>query len=226
MKHAILSVFAGALLLTGTAHGADLDWNGGGGSTLYSGTSAFQWGGFYAGVNGGYAWGTAEREPAAGGPSTEDNTGGFALGAQAGYNFDMGGFVLGAETDLQWAAISHDEDIPGGTLTAGVDGFGTVRGRAGVTFDRVMPYITGGLAYGWGTVSVEDGAGVKTSQDNTHVGWTVGAGLEAAAADNITFKAEFLYVDLGAQTYTSAPGPALDVSQRFGIVRAGLNYKF
>jgi outer membrane immunogenic protein len=226
MKRLLCPLFAVALL-SGTAHGADLGWNGGGNaSNFYSGTSAFMWQGFYAGVNGGYGFGTAEFDPALGGASSENDTGGFQLGGQAGYNVDMGGFVLGAETDLQWTSIAFDEDVVGGTLTAGIDGYGTLRGRAGMTFDRVMPYVTGGLAYGWGSVKVEDGAGVTTSQTNMHTGWTVGAGLEAAATDNITFKAEFLYVDLGTQDYISAPGGTSDVNQRFSVVRAGINYKF
>lgn len=226
MKHAILSVLAGAMVLSGTAHGADLNWNSGSAANLYSGVSAFDWTGFYAGVNGGYGWGAVTREPTGGGISTEDNTGGWELGAQAGYNVDLGGFVVGGETDLQWSTIGRDEKLPGATLTAKMDGFGTVRGRVGATFDRVMPYLTGGLAYGWGSVSVEDGAGVTTSQKNTHVGWVVGAGLEAAVADNVTIKAEYLYLDLGAQNYISAPGGGQDVTQRFSVVRAGLNYQF
>ena len=226
MKRAILSVLMAASVLGGTAQGADMSWNDTSAANFYSGTSAFQWTGFYAGVNAGYGWGAAEREPAVGGVSIEDDTGGWDIGAQAGYNFDLGGFVIGAETDLQWSSISHSEDLAAGTLTAGVDAFGTLRGRAGVSFDRVMPYVTGGLAYGWGSVSVENSAGVVTSQDNTHVGWAIGGGLEAAATDNITFKAEYLYVDLGAQTYVSAPGGDLDVTQRFSLVRAGVNYKF
>lgn len=226
MKRAILSALAGAMVLGGTAQGADLGWNDGS-SNFYSPTSAFQWQGFYAGINAGYGWGSSEFDPAAGGASADNDTSGWQLGAQAGYNVDMGGFVLGAETDLQWSSIAFEEDIGGGnTLTAGIDGYGTLRGRAGMTFDRVMPYVTGGLAYGWGSVAVEDAAGVETTQTNTHMGWTIGAGLEAAATDNVTFKAEFLYVDLGGQDYVSAPGGGSEVSQRFSVVRAGVNYKF
>src|SRR4051812_47897415 len=102
MRKLVLALTSTALL-TATAHAADLGWNG---STspvgnMYSGTSAFQWSGFYAGVNAGYGFGTLSREPVGGGVVTENNTGGWDLGAQAGYNVDMGGFVLGGEADLQ-----------------------------------------------------------------------------------------------------------------------------
>lgn len=225
MRKLVLALTSTALL-TATAQAADLGWNGNSSpvNTMYSGSSAFQWSGFYAGVNGGYGFGTLSREPVAGGVVTENNTGGWNLGAQAGYNMDMGGFVLGGEADLQWSSIAYEAPIPGGnTLKASVDGYGTLRARAGVTFDRVMPYVTGGVAVGNTTVSETTPGNVVTSQTNTHLGWTIGAGLEAAATDNITFKAEYLYVDLGAKTFTPSN---IDAGQRFGVIRAGINYKF
>lgn len=228
MRKLVLALTSTALL-TATAQAADLGWNNGSSpvNTMYSGSSAFQWSGFYAGVNAGYGFGTLSREPSAGGVVTENNTNGWGLGAQAGYNMDMGGFVLGGEADLQWSSIGYEQDLgAAGTLKASVDGFGTVRARAGMAFDRVMPYVTGGVAFGNSTVSLTDPANVVTSQTNTHLGWTIGAGLEAAATDNITIKAEYLYVDLGAKTYTTAPGGNIDATQRFGLIRAGINYKF
>ena len=63
------------------------------------------------------------------------------------------------------------------------DWFGTVRARAGVAFDRVLVYATGGLAY---------------TDDNT--GWAVGGGVEWALPVNwfgssaVTFGLEGLWV--------------------------------
>jgi outer membrane immunogenic protein len=217
---------AAFLLLSATAHAADLGWNSGA-SPIYSPTPVSGWSGFYAGINGGYGWGTLTREPAGGGAETQNNTGGWDLGGQAGYNMDLGGFVVGAEADLQWSDIGYSEDIAGtGTFKAGMDYFGTVRGRAGMSFGAVMPYVTAGFAAGRGTASVTDGNNVVTSQSATHMGWAVGGGLEAKATENITLKAEYLYVDLGTQTYNGLPVGDIDVTQRFSVVRAGVNYKF
>jgi len=216
------------LSLTVASQAADLGWNSGA-SPIYSPTPASGWGGFYAGVNGGYGWGTLTREPAGGGPEVSNNTAGWNLGAQAGYNMDMGGFVIGAEGDLQWSNVGYSEDIPGiGTFKSGVDFYGTLRGRAGVVFGQVMPYVTGGVAIGRGTASLTNPAGVVTSQSATHTGWTAGVGLEAQATDNITVKAEYLYLDLGTQTYNGLPAGIgnIDATQRFGMIRAGINYKF
>lgn len=225
MKRQALSL-AALLLLTATASAADLGWNAGT-STIYSPTPVSGWSGFYAGINGGYGWGTQTREPAAGGAETLNNTSGWALGGQAGYNMDLGGFVIGAEADLQWSSIGYSEDVPGiGSFKSGIDLFGTVRGRAGMAFGAVMPYVTGGFAAGRGTASLTDPGNVVTSQSATHTGWTVGGGLEAKATENVTFKAEYLYVDLGTQTYNGLPVGNLDITQRFSVIRAGINYKF
>jgi len=226
MKRTGIMLSAIILLATTTAQAADLGWNSSP-SPIYSPTPASGWSGFYAGVNASYGWGTLTRQPAGGGAQSQHNTGGGALGAQAGYNLDMGGFVLGTEADLQWSSVGYSEDIPGaGTLKASIDWFGTVRGRAGMSFGQVMPYVTGGFAAGRGSVSLDNG--VTTSQTATHMGWTVGAGLEAQATDNISIKAEYLYVDLGTQAYNNLPVAIgnLDVTQRFSVVRAGVNYKF
>jgi outer membrane immunogenic protein len=228
MKHVAIIV-GGALLLTGTATAADLSWNSGAAATpFYSSSSAFNWSGFYAGVNGGYGFGENTREASGGGPELDTNTDGWSLGATVGYNMDMGsGFIVGVEADGQWASIGFEEDIgPGTTFESKVDAYGTLRGRAGMALDRVMPYVTAGVAVGKGSMSTTDAANVVTSQSTTHLGWTVGAGLEAAATDNLTLKAEYLYVDLGTQTYSGLPGGSVDGTQRFSVVRAGMNYKF
>jgi outer membrane immunogenic protein len=225
MKRQALSI-AALLLLSTAAQAADLGWNSGT-SPMYSAAPASSWEGFYAGVNAGYGWGTLTRQPTGGGVRTEDNSGGWQFGGQAGYNMDMGGVVLGGEADIQLASIGHERDLGvNGKQKSGMDVYGTIRGRAGLTFGSVMPYLTAGFAAGRGTASLTSTTNVVTSQSANHIGWTVGAGLEAQATDQISLKAELLYVDLGTQTYNGLPGGSQDISQRFGVVRAGVNYRF
>ena len=133
--------------------------------------------------------------------------------------------MLGGEADLQWANIGYREPIAGGTFEAKTDLFGTLRARAGVPVGQVMPYATFGLAYGRGTA--QETTGVITSQSANHVGWTAGVGLEAQATANLSFKAEYLYVDLGSQAYNGLPTVGnRNITQRFSVIRAGVNYKF
>jgi outer membrane immunogenic protein len=220
---ALLAAFA----LSTSVQAADL-WNNSGATTspVFSPTSVSQWGGFYAGVSGGYGWGNTSNSPAIGGGDEDNNSDGWVLGGQVGYNVDMGGFVIGGEADLQWANIGYGEDIPGaGDFSATTDFFSTARARVGVPIGQVMPYGTFGFAYGRGSATLEDA--VSTTQTANHLGWTAGVGLEAQATSNLSFKAEYLYVDLGAQAYDGLPGLGdRDIGQRFGVVRAGVNYKF
>lgn len=223
-----LGIMLSAILMLTTANqAADLGWNSGA-SPIYSPTPASGWSGFYAGVSGGYGFGTATVAPAPGAQAS-NGTGGWNLGGQAGYNMDMGGFILGAEADLQWSNLGYTEDIAGvGSFKTGIDFYGTLRGRAGMAFGQVMPYVTGGVAAGRGSASLTNPGGVTTSQSATHTGWTAGVGLEAQATQNISIKAEYLYVDLGTQSYSGLPAGVgnIDATQRFSVVRAGLNYKF
>jgi len=223
MRHPVIAVLA--LLSAGaSAQAADLNWNSNATSPIYGNASAAQWTGFYAGVSGGYGWGTTTNAPPLAGGQANNNSAGWHLGAQAGYNIDMGGFVIGGEADLQWASIGYNEPIVGGTFEAKTDFFGTVRGRAGVPVGQVMPYATGGLAFGRGVA--QESTGVVTSQTANHFGWTAGLGLEAQATSNISLKAEYLHVDLGEQAYAGLPTGNRDITQRFSIIRAGINYKF
>ncbi|WIY52317.1 porin family protein [Devosia sp. YIM 151766] len=226
MKLQGIALVALLALSTTAIQAADLNWGGGGNSSsLYSPVSAAQWSGFYAGVSGGHGWGTTTNAPALPGGTADNNSNGWTIGGQLGYNMDMGGFVLGGEADLQWANIGYSEPIAGGTFTARTDLFGTLRARAGIPIGQVMPYGTVGVAYGRGSATVD--TTISSTQTANHFGWAAGVGLEAQATANLSLKAEYLYVDLGSQPYNGLPTIGdREVGQRFGVIRAGVNYKF
>jgi outer membrane immunogenic protein len=192
----------------------------------------FTWTGFYVGVNAGYGWSTGEVSVTVPGVGTFDaeDEGGLVAGGQIGYNYQIGSFVVGLETDLQYADIGRNYEVINAGLV-GVPGFveiedgdnyfGTVRARLGVAFDRALVYATGGLAYG-------DMGGFG---DETSVGWTVGGGLEYAFTNSLSAKVEGLYVNLEEENDDFvADLPAGSTisgdNSEFGVVRAGLNFKF
>jgi outer membrane immunogenic protein len=107
--------------------------------------------------------------------------------------------------------------------TESIDYFGTVRGRVGLAFDRMMIYATGGVAWAErdddnGFDGFGNGADIVASNPGFFVneaartraanvrgdfdrrndfgdwGWTVGGGVEYAFTDNISAKIEGLYV--------------------------------
>jgi outer membrane immunogenic protein len=87
-----------------------------------------------------------------------------------------------------------------------------------------MPYVTGGAAFG--NIQASTPGFPQTSSDNS--GWTLGAGLEAALAPNLTAKVEYLFVDLGSFNcgLNCGAGATNDVSFHTNLLRAGVNYKF
>jgi outer membrane immunogenic protein len=210
---------------------------------------AYNWSGFYLGINAGYgratSTGTATLNSPFFGVFTATSSGdasGVIAGGQVGANWQMGMFVLGAEGDFQWSDQKRNIVTGCGigctlTETGGIDSFGTARLRIGGAFDRVLVYATGGAA--WtnasdnlnGTVFgvTANLVGLSTSK----IGWTVGGGVEVAVIDNLIARAEYLYISTSDATTTGSVTPLLgggtitETAQiKDSIVRFGLSYKF
>jgi outer membrane immunogenic protein len=184
----------------------------------------YNWTGFYAGIQGGYGWGDSTWSTSALGTAVSNKPTGYLLGGTVGYNYQTGSFVWGLEGDLAWADIKDSVNCGLGlTCETANRWLGTARVRVGYAFDRFLPYVTGGAAFG--EVRATTTPGGVTAKD-TRMGWTAGAGLEYAFLGNWTAKIEYLYVDLGSFD-TGFTAPILtNVSMKENIVRAGLNYRF
>jgi high affinity Mn2+ porin len=101
-----------------------------------------------------------------------------------------------------------------------------VRGRVGYAFDRWMPYVTGGVAWGHPRVDINDGSGAAVG--HTQAGWAAGAGLEFAVSGNWSAKLEYQHVELARQFYdlNGFGLPGIDVTPRVDLAKLGLNYNF
>ena len=201
-----LAVVLATLTLVGTASAADLARKGVNKPIEYT-PRAYDWTGFYAGVNAGYGFDATDK-------SGTSNDGGFVGGGQIGYNWQLNQFVFGVEADIQYADLETKYNGTG--YKDGINWFGTVRARAGYAVDKYLVYATGGFAYGGADTS-------GTGGDDTRTGWTVGGGLEYAFTSNITGRIEGLYVSL--ERDSSRPS-FVDKNQEFGVIRAGVNFKF
>lgn len=177
----------------------------------------YNWTGFYVGAVGGYGWGRSHWDPV----NVTMHPRGWHLGGTLGYNFQLANAVFGLETDLAWANAKGSTNILGATLTTQNNWLGTTRGRVGYAFDRFLPYLTGGVAYG--SVKAEV-APFGLSERKTKFGWTLGAGLEYGFLGNWTAKAEYLYVDLGR--FNTSFAPATRVNFKEHALRLGVNYRF
>ncbi|MDB5570467.1 MAG: omp31 [Hyphomicrobiales bacterium] len=214
------------------------------------------WGGLYVGVVGGYAWGKSNSAPTgaiAGEAGQELDLKGALVGAQAGYDFDMGnGLVLGGVADLSWSGAKGKSCVetnngPGCTsdpddsyARGSVKWLSTLRAKAGFAITKdILLYGTAGLAAGGGRSSVSfltSSSDPLVSDKRTHYGWTVGAGAEYRLTQSISVGAEYLYADLGKKGYdytnagvtdlASAGAYGVRADAKLHIVRASLNYRF
>jgi high affinity Mn2+ porin len=241
-------------LIAGAAGAADLAPEG---ATMpYAEPSAYDWTGFYLGGHVGYAWGTSNwtanttispvKTFATGSMTlaqpinTFNEAGSFFEGFQAGYNYRLpNNFVIGAEVDASFPSFQNIEGISiGGTSTLasplGPETYsetvlmsGTVRGRLGYAAGNWLVYATGGLAWTYDQLSLNQlvsGAGEQTNL--WRWGWTAGAGVETPFAPHWTARLEYLYTGYPSSSVSFPPA-----AQRFDSdftlheVRLGLNYQ-
>lgn len=194
----------------------------------YSAPGYTNWTGFYVGLNGGYSWGNALiSDPTFGSFGTRAT--GWLGGGTVGYNLQTGSWVWGVEGDIDYNTTkgTNTTDCNASGCEFRNSWLGTGRGRIGYAFDRFLVYGTGGAAYGDLKFTRPSGGGSTKSESMTKLGWTVGGGVEYALMGAWSVKAEYLYVDLGKFTCSSATcGPNSQITMPLNIARVGVNYRF
>lgn len=182
--------------------------------------TAFDWTGAYIGAAVGYGWADSDVVSTVNGAGTVEADD-FTAGIFAGYNWAVTPqWVVGAEADVFFAP-EQDFAIGGTNYSLDSQYFSTVRGRLGYAFGNFMVYGTGGVALGW--AELESGG---VSDDNLHVGYTVGAGLEAALTQNVTARVEYNWLDLGSEDYSVGAGDVVSGDVSGHMIKAGVAYKF
>jgi opacity protein-like surface antigen len=204
--------------------------------------TAYDWTGFYAGVEGGGVWGSSKQIGQTIDRHTFDATPSFdvdggLVGGTVGYNSQFARiFVYGLEGDMSWvdASGSARQIALGTNLTASTseDWLATVRARIGVVpADRWLVYATGGLAVADVQADITHSASFGP-ESHIRPGWTAGGGVEAVITGNWSAKLEYLYVGLENHAYYVPTPNDPNLTNRAGgvplnnnIVRAGVNYK-
>jgi outer membrane immunogenic protein len=139
--------------------------------------------------------------------SLSDSPSGVIGGAHIGYNLQVNQWVAGLEGTVDGTSIHSSLLIPlaflspVGFATADTrsDIQGSIRLRAGIAFDRVLLYATGGAAFAGITTVYTTGVPffITESDSKTRSGWTVGGGLEYALTNTCSIRAEYRYSDFG-----------------------------
>jgi outer membrane immunogenic protein len=204
---------------------------------------AQDWSGPYTGLQAGYGWGDTSGDltntPNAHLPHFsvpyDSGASGAIGGAHIGLDWQFGPWVVGAVGDAQGA------DIGGGVIRSHAqfqfkttnDFDASIRARGGFTYDRLLFYGTGGLA--WGSVKTQyscpscfNAPGPFATTDGFRMGWTIGAGVDVAIDPRWSAGVEYRYTELGSKGFSDS---TVTTSQdnnsfTFNAVTLGVSYHF
>ncbi|WP_347337198.1 outer membrane protein [Bradyrhizobium centrolobii] len=160
-------------------------------------TQVNEWGGFYAGINTG--WASSQNCWDFGGISSEGchHANGGTVGGQLGYRWQYGHALVGFEGQGNWANLSGSNvsiALPTDCIRTKVDGFGMITGQVGYAFDNdVLIYAKGGLALTSNICEINSsltGAPLARAGEITW-GGAVGAGVEFMFAPNWSVAVEY-----------------------------------
>ncbi|MBV8926810.1 MAG: porin family protein [Bradyrhizobium sp.] len=198
--------------------------------------AAYDWSGFYIGINGGGATGRTTWN-LVGGPTegSHDATGG-TVGGQIGYRWQQGPVVFGVEAQGNWADFTGNNvslAIPGDRNQTKIDAFGLFTGQIGYAWNNALLYVKGGAAVvddKYSIVGAVTNAFVASTSD-TRWGGTVGVGFEYGFAPNWSFGVEYDHLFLGSSTenFTTPAGVFVgsdSIKQNVDLFTARVNYKF
>ncbi|HXW72039.1 MAG TPA: outer membrane beta-barrel protein [Methylocella sp.] len=222
----------------------------------------FTWTGIYVGGQIGYAWGSGNLNYTGFDPflgaglatSVGGTPSGVIGGAHVGYNYQINQWVVGLEGTVDGTSLSNTTVafFPDGTniqAQSTADIQGSIRGRAGVAWDRALIYATGGVAFGGfntnysvfnsGALGILPAFYANNSFSNTRVGWTVGGGIDYAVTNNWSIFAEYRYTNWGTLSAPSLGAIAIATNPLLaGVfynanrtlnqnqVQVGFSYKF
>jgi len=232
----------------------------------------FTWTGPYLGLQIGGAWGPGAFDFFGFNPGDRDlfavesssAPSGVIGGAHVGYLYQFNSWgVVGIEGSVDGTSLRANADLvfPGFigfvpkivgndilTAHATSDIQGSVRGKLGFAWDRVLVYGTGGVAFGGFSsnlylngISVADNPFLIGNRffSNDRVGWTAGGGVQYAVTDNWWVFVEYRYTSFGGfnnplSNFFSPGGALLNTAfvnnsvSRFNEnqVQAGFSYRF
>ena len=211
-------------------------------------TAAYDWSGFYIGLNGGGGWSGkcwdlvtnilgAPVVPAAS-EGCHTATGAVA-GGQFGYRWQAGAWVFGLEAQGDWANLTGSNGPSllaggGGSDRSTIDAIGLFTGQVGYAWNNVLFYVKGGAI---ATHDNYEGFITATGfvfdrASETRWGGAVGAGLDFGVTQNIVVGIDYVHGFMGSRTNSfafvgnGAFSRADSIRQDIDIVTARISYKF
>ncbi|MGE0004545.1 MAG: outer membrane protein [Parvibaculaceae bacterium] len=195
LKLRLLSTVAAAAMITGFA------MTGARAADVLAEPMAHDWSGLYFGAHVGYGEASFDGCVDCGDDldAGELDLSDFVGGGHLGYNIQMDSLVLGIEADFTWMGFDDTVNEAGGgsdRILGDVDYLASIRARAGYAMDEILIYATGGVAFTEAKIKGEQHGNFDKAKFND-VGGVVGGGLEWAASDMVSLRAEGLYYFFG-----------------------------
>src|SRR5262245_40494989 len=152
---------------------------------------------------------------------------GGLIGAQGGYNWIAGNWLLGVQGDIGIGSIKGSSRCPNAAFECETElaSLITVRGRVGPVFGNVSPYLTAGLASA-GVRTTVRGSGSEDEDVQGHGGWAAGLGITGLIGRHITWQVEYLRVDLGSEEHVLFGVGTNKVDLAVDILRIGVHFKW
>jgi outer membrane immunogenic protein len=196
--------------------------------------AAYNWSGFYVGINGGGATGNIDWNADGFGDEGSHNATGGTVGGQVGYRWQLQSLVFGVEAQGNWADFTGSnisQQFAGQTNSTKIDGLGLFTGQIGYAWDRALVYVKGGAAVTDNKYTANSTLppllGIDTASE-TRWGAAVGVGFEYAFAQNWSLGLEYDHLFMGNNDVNSATGFLIadHIKEDVDLFTARINYKF
>ena len=197
--------------------------------------AAYDWSGFYIGINGGGGFSHNCWDLVGGGPEGCHDASGGTVGGQLGYRWQMTNWVFGLEAQGNWADFRGDNISPATGLRdqTKINAFGLFTGQVGYAWNNALLFVKGGAAVTDNRYRTFDDTGVITgtpgltdSASETRWGAAVGVGFEYAFAGNWSVGLEYDHLFMGGNDVTFVSGTTDHINQDVDLFTARINYKF
>jgi outer membrane immunogenic protein len=196
----------------------------------------YDWTGFYIGINGtailaDKRWDYLGPLVPTGNDGGQSFTGLFG-GAQAGFNYQFGSWVIGADVQGDWGqARGWNNSLLFGNQTNRtlIDSYGIVSGRLGYALNNALLYVKGGVGgvHEKYDVYFTDSEFVFDTASENRWGPAAGLGFELAFSDHVSIAGEYNHVFLGSRDIIFRPlGDVYRIRQDLDVFAVRLNYLF
>jgi outer membrane immunogenic protein len=177
------------------------------------------WSGIYGGLIGGYSRGFASQE----GVGVDFSSGNYTMsgtlvGANAGFNYQFGQWVIGIDSEISFAHISGSR---GPYFSSNMSTIFTERARIGYSVGNFLSYIGLGPSYGRLSSSETFPGAPQIASNQTRSGWSFAAGADYMILPNVLARAEYTYICFGADIVNNTD----NIKLMGHYARLGLAYK-